>query len=258
MLDQRHSDPLISQGAFFAMSQAKSRECRNIQVFPPEMGAGKRRIVVAGILDPGLTHRPQACDQPGIFDAKERAKQAKAFAFADRGHAGKTGSTALTIPAHLNGFRLISQVVGTQKMEATPFATPIRKQAVARLSRLVLNATFRLFSSPGKTVMLDPPSRKPLADKVGFIVRGVPKTVINGEADHASPPRPRPLISEQGQCEAVSTARNGDREQRRSLERLETSHPSFKFLGVDGLIGEAAACRFFYRSRDGELFGSFT
>ena len=152
---------------------------------------------------------------------KQGAQQTKPAQLAHRRHAREAvGATVPRLPQR-DGLRLIVQMVGEQQVQRPCGPAPRAEQGVTRFPGGGLDAGCGLGPGPGQDAMRDPAPAQPRADLPGLRGRARAQAVIDDQCGHLAAPRPRPVVGEQAQAQAVRAARDRDRQARPPLERTE-------------------------------------
>lgn len=199
--------------------------------------SGEAGAVIARIIDPGLGLGLEMALQACFVDAQKRAKQAKAGEIADGGHGREAGIAALPSPSDCHGFRLIPAVMGGQEVKTVVPPAPVGKEPIACFPGAMLQAGARLVAGPGDDVMLDPAVREPIAGFSGLLPGAGPEPVIDGQPDNSSAPLSCPVISEQGERQAVGTAGDCYRQKGSGFEGAKVLHASGENGGLEGPPG---------------------
>ncbi len=121
-------------------------------------------IGVGGVVEEWVARGVADADQrrfPYVEQGPQQAQRAKSR---DRRHAGKTRDAGAPRQAEENRFGLIVGVMGGDDGAGADGARAIRKQAVARLTRPLLDAGRGLFARPGQQMMRKTQRPRPSAD----------------------------------------------------------------------------------------------
>lgn len=159
------------------------------------------------------------------------------------------------------GLDLVVAVMRGQEMQTSLGAAPFSEQAIAGRPRRFLDTGLGLFPFPDEDLVADRPGRQPTRHtaRLGFAFR--PQAVVDAEGADSAAALPRPFVGEDGKCQAVGSARHGDRDEGRGFERSKTvepgselgkaqgqrrrrgaQHPSFFFSCVDRSLMALPGC----------------
>lgn len=237
MLNKGGGSPSIGVLPFSSLLFRLIGKSLDIEPGLAEPVSGEAGAVIARIIDPGLGLGLEMALQACFVDAEKRAEQAKAGKIADGGHGREAGITALPSPSDRHGFRLIPAVMSGQEVKTALPPAPVGKEGIACFPGAMLQAGARLVAGPGDDVMLDPAVCEPVASFSGLLPRAGPEPVIDGQPDDPAAPLPCPVISEQGERQAVGTAGDCYRQKGSGFEGAKVLHASGENGGLEGPPG---------------------
>ncbi len=118
-------------------------------------------------------------------------------------------------------FDLIIPMVTGQQVQTGVIAAPVAKQAIAREARCFFDTGSRLFSLPDQYFMANGSRRQPGCEPPGFVGAFRPQPVIHGKRADLTAPLAGPAVRQNGECQAVGTAGDGNGEKRRAFKACD-------------------------------------
>ena len=115
-------------------------------------------------------------------------------------------------------------------------AAPVDQQSVARGTRRLLNAGYRLVSRPLENFVADRPRREPALKPANFLRALRPEVVIHCHRANLPPAFTRPAIGEKRQREAIGAARDRDSKKRLVLPAGDLGKRSRKLCKGEWLL----------------------
>src|SRR5204863_2545458 len=105
-----------------------------------------------------------------------------------------------------------------QQMQTGMVAAPAAKKAIARKARRFLDPCSRLFSRPDQYFVAYGSRRQPGSEPADFVAAFRPQPVIHRKRTDLPSPFAGPTVCQNGECQAVGTAGDGNGEKRRAFK----------------------------------------
>ena len=176
------------------------------------------RVEVARIAYEGLSFGFEECHEPIPWDAKQRTQQSAVGELANRRHPGEAVRAAVSSAADQMGLDLIVPMVTGHQVQTGVIATPAVKQAIAGDARRFLDTGSRLWAFPDQYFVANGSRRQPGSKPPDFVAAFRPQLVIHGKHTDLPAPLARPTVCQNGECQAVGTAGDGNGEKRRAFK----------------------------------------
>jgi len=180
----------------------------------------------------------EECDEPISCDTEQRTKQSAVGELANRRHPGEAVRAAVSSAADQMRLDLIIPMVTGQQMQTGVIAAPAVKQAIAREARRFLDPGSRLFFCPDQYFVAYGSRRQPRCEPPDFVAAFRPQPVIHGKRTDLPAPFAGPTVRQNGECQAVGTAGDGNGEKRRAFKPCDRGE-----RGRELAKGQSPGCR---------------